>query len=294
MIVELMRRNDVVKSGLILALSWGIYSTVRALTSESVDIARENAELVRSLQDRLGIGVEAAVQGALLDENVALIANSYYLLHFPLTVVVLGVVFLRERSTVFPIVRDGLVVMTLAGLAVHLVFPLAPPRMLEGIIDATTMHGPNPYELPGSGAANQFAAMPSMHVAWAIVAGWVLIRLTTSKRYWVLGAVHPLATMFVVVVTGHHFVLDAAVGLLLAVVALAAAAYLHRTGRNPGDNNAVVHSPSTAKLARNSAISPSYPLVSHKPVLAPLTVCQHTPNRTLSHPISKVKVCNPP
>lgn len=295
---------------MILGVSWILYSSVRAVTSGSADVARENAELVHSLQETLGISIEAAVQNAILGETVALVANSYYLLHFPVTVLVLGAVFMRERRTMFPVVRDGLVLMTFVGLAVHLVFPLAPPRMLDGIADASTMHGPNPYDLPGSGAANQFAAMPSMHVAWAIVAGWVLVRLSGSTVVRAVGVLHPLATIVVVVVTGHHFVLDAIVGSLLAVVSLLGASFVHREGRRLGEKAAVVHSPSTVEMARIRAISPSYPLVAHKDSLAPLKVCKipssgrasaHDSAVTssssptgdgLSHPVVTMRTCN--
>lgn len=298
---ELLR--EVAKSVGLLSLAWGVYSMVRLLTTGSADVARTNAKMVDSFQSTLGIGIEAAVQDALLGEAVGTLANSYYLLHFPITVVLLVVLFVRHRTTVFPIVRDGLVAMTFLGLVVHLAFPLAPPRMLDGIVDASTLYGPNPYAIPGSGATNQFAAMPSMHVAWAIAAGWAIWTSTSSRLTKLVGVVHPGFTVVVVVVTGHHFLLDALVGSLFALIALAGAARYHRSRRQAGDNAEVIHSSSTVERARNRAISPSYPLVAHSQVLAPLTVCQRHRNtrspapRTrpavpLSHPIVTMRTCS--
>ncbi len=300
---ELFR--EVAKSVVILSTAWAGYSIVRLLTTGSVDVARANAEMVDSLQSALGIGIEASVQEALLGEAVGTLANSYYLLHFPATVVLLITMFVRHRATIFPVVRDGLVVMTFLGLVVHLVFPLAPPRMLDGIIDASTMYGPNPYAIPGSGAANQFAAMPSMHVAWALVAGWALWRSANTPLVKLIGIVHPALTVVVVVITGHHFLLDAIVGSFFAVVALVGAFAYHRSRTRAGDNMAVVHSSSTPQTSRNRAISPSYPLVPHNHSLAPLTVCQRLPkNRSpasrsrpavpLSHPIVTMRTCTSP
>ena len=298
---ELFR--EVAKSVVILTVAWAAYSMVRLLTTGSADVARANAVAVDSLQATLGIGIEAAIQDLMLGEVVGTLANSYYLLHFPVTLLLLVAMFVRHRTTIFPVVRDGLVAMTFFGLIVHLAFPLAPPRMLDGIVDASTMYGPNPYTIPGSGAANQFAAMPSMHVAWAIVAGWALWRSTTTRFGKVAGLLHPAFTVAVVVVTGHHFMLDAIVGSVFAVVALAGASLFHRSRRRAVDNMPVVHSSSTGERARNRAFSPSYPLVSHSQVLAPLTVCQrHPKNRSpasrtrpavpLSHPIVTMRTCS--
>ena len=276
---------------------------VRVFADGTDEAARENARLVSSFQDAIGIGVESALQAAFLGETVATIANSYYLLHFPATVLLLVVTFARSRNTVFPIVRDGLVIMTLVGVVVHLIFPLAPPRMLDGIIDASTMYGPDPYAIPGSGAANQFAAMPSMHVAWAIVAGWALFRARAGRPFRVLGLVHPVITVIVVLITGHHFVLDAVVGSVLAAVGLVVAARLHRPKGSPVEKSSDIHSSSTCELARNRAISPSYPLVAHRATMARLEVCKSLranrseqasfrPSSALSHPVVKIRACS--
>ena len=61
-----------------------------------------------------------------------------------------------------------LVVVTLGALAIHVVFPLAPPRMMPGFVDTMVLYGPNPYNSQAvQSFANQYAAMPSLHVGWA-------------------------------------------------------------------------------------------------------------------------------
>jgi len=116
--------------------------------------------------------------------------------------------------------RNSLVGCTAVALAVHLVVPMAPPRMLPGFVDVGLRFGPDPYALAGSENANQFAAMPSMHVAWALLSGYAIWQLSTGKLSKVAGIVHPLLTSLVVIVTGHHFVSDVVIGAGVGLVAL--------------------------------------------------------------------------
>jgi len=214
------RATDVATNGSVIALLWLFYSAVRSVTHGAEQVAHENAELVRAFQERLGLAIEPALQQLFLTELVGSFANVYYLLHFPLTVGLLIITFLTSRRHLFPILRDSLVIMTLVGLVVHVIFPLAPPRKLTGIVDAPALYGPNPYDLPGGDAANQLAAMPSMHVAWAIALGWALFHVRGKRHLWIVAVAHPLITLFVVLVTGHHFLADVIAGSLVAIAAI--------------------------------------------------------------------------
>jgi membrane-associated phospholipid phosphatase len=103
-------------------------------------------------------------------------------------------------------------------------YPVAPPRMLGGFTDVVaSSHALGSWH---SGAlasdANQLAAMPSLHIAWALwctVAVWRM----TARRWWrALAAVYPLVTGFAVLATGNHYVLDVLAGALLAAAVLLA------------------------------------------------------------------------
>jgi hypothetical protein len=107
---------------------------------------------------------------------------------------------------------------------VHLLMPLAPPRMLGamGMVDTGEMFGPEVYGSPAHDTlTNQYAAMPSLHVGWALAVAIALMGASRSRwrRLWLL---HPIVTLLVVVVTGNHYWLDAIVAtvLLAAVVVL--------------------------------------------------------------------------
>lgn len=212
--------SDVAQNAAILVALWASYATVRSLTQDTAATAVANATQLLEFQTRIGIDIESGIQKMVRWPAAMIAANYYYLVHFPVTVMALVVTFLRDRDRSYVILRNGLILVTGVALAVHLAVPLAPPRMLPGFIDTGALWGPDPYALPGSDGANQYAAMPSMHVAWAILAGHAFWRLNHVWGIRALAVAHPMMTSLVVIVTGHHFVTDAVIGAVLAALAL--------------------------------------------------------------------------
>ena len=84
---------------------------------------------------------------------------------------------------------------------VHTAMPLAPPRMLSslGFLDTMAAFGPSAYDGSAATVANQFAAMPSLHVGWALLIAVVVVRTARSRWRWLIVA-HPVITTLVVVV----------------------------------------------------------------------------------------------
>src|SRR5262249_55707304 len=120
--------------------------------------------------------------------------------------------------------RNVMIVITLTGMSVHLLMPLAPPRMFPdlGFVDTARVFGPASYGAgsPYKGFANQFAAMPSLHFGWALVIAWAVVIATKSRwRYLVLA--HPVITLAAIVLTANHYWLDAVVATFLFAAALA-------------------------------------------------------------------------
>lgn len=214
-------RGDIARNTAILLGLWASYAVVRSITNDSAPAAIANATQLLEFQTRLGIDIEAGVQEVIRWPTALIAANAYYLVHFPITIIALVVTFLRDRSGSFVALRNGLILVTGTALAVHLAIPLAPPRLLPGFVDTGAVFGPDPYGMPGSEGANQYAAMPSMHVAWAILVGHAVWRLRPVRVVRALALAHPVMTAVVVIVTGHHFVTDAVIGAVLAAIALA-------------------------------------------------------------------------
>ena len=125
-------------------------------------------------------------------------------------------------------VRAILVSVTAVGLVLHIAYPLAPPRMLPGFVDTIAVFGPSIYDRPGvESVANQYAAMPSLHVGWAVIVALGIYWMWTGWRRWI-GAAHAVLTTVAVVLTANHYWLDA----IVVVVLVAAATFVVR-GRRP-------------------------------------------------------------
>jgi hypothetical protein len=105
--------------------------------------------------------------------------------------------------------------------------PMAPPRMLPGFVDtlASTSSvgwwGGDASAPRGLGAlTNQLAAMPSLHVGWAVWVAWVVVTHSTRRWVRVLAVAYPIGTTLVVVATANHYLLDAVAGAAVVAVAI--------------------------------------------------------------------------
>ena len=200
-------------------LLWFGYSTVRRVTADSTKIAAENAVNLVKFQDWMGFPNEATLQGWFIDSEVLIkIANTFYfVMHFPSMIVFLVWVMVRKIEWM-PQVRASLCLATFSGLIIHLLFPLMPPRLMVsyGFIDTAKVFGPDPYSLGIAKAANEFAAMPSLHVGWALLIALAAIRILKTPARWLM-LLHPILTTIVVVITANHFWLDIIVGAILAL-----------------------------------------------------------------------------
>ncbi len=197
---------------------WVVYSSIRRITAHSVSTARDNATHLVDFQRWIGLPSEATVQRLLLPYDWVLrAANVYYLgFHFPVMITFLVWAMLWKREWM-PRVRIALIGSTLVGLIIHLAVPMAPPRMLRvsgGFIDTARVFGPDPYALGIAKAANELAAMPSLHVGWALIIALTVIAALKTPWRWLILA-HPIITAFVVIVTANHYWTDVFVGALL-------------------------------------------------------------------------------
>ncbi|MFC6883085.1 MULTISPECIES: phosphatase PAP2 family protein [Actinomadura] len=219
----------------LMATLLGLYGYGRHLADGRPDEAFGNARRLWDLERTLGLPDESSFQRwALGWDRWVRIANEYYVrVHFPASVLFMAWVwFLRRRA--WPRVRAIVVGSAAVALLVHFLYPLAPPRMLSGhgLVDLMTVYGPSAYaNEPGQGMSNQFAAMPSLHVGWALMVAWGVVRYGRG-RWRHLIVLHPVVTLLVVVLTANHYWLDGAVGAAIVLGCVAATAHLpaHRDG----------------------------------------------------------------
>jgi hypothetical protein len=183
--------------------------------------------------------------------------------------------------------RNVMVVITLAGMFVHLVLPLAPPRMFPhlGFVDTAKVFGPASYGAgsPYKGFANQFAAMPSLHFGWALVIAWaVVVAAGIHSRWRYLVILHPVLTLAAIVLTANHYWLDAVVATILFGAALAVDHLIQRRHAQRALRTVAGAVPArVARSARSSSDSPSMyrPAAPRVPASRSATCCRASRTR---------------
>lgn len=200
----------------LLALCLWVYNLIRNAAPEKVGVAMDHAEDVQRLQDRLHISVELSFNRFVAaHEPIAQVMNYYYAtLHFVVTAAVLVWLF-KAHPRRYSGARTVLFVTSMVALFGFWLFPLAPPRLAGmGYVDTLKVfHTWGSFATPEvANNSNQYAAMPSLHTAWAVWCGLCLV--LCARRTWVraLGALYPAVTVVVIVGTANHFVLDAVAG----------------------------------------------------------------------------------
>ncbi|MET9319152.1 phosphatase PAP2 family protein [Streptomyces sp. NPDC003038] len=226
-------RRRLIRELLLVAALFTAYKAGRMLSTGRTDEAFRNAARVWDAERTLRLPGEGAIQRLLLHGDALVhTANTYYAgVHFPATALFLVWLYVR-RPGHYLWARRVLAVVTGAALALHLAFPLAPPRMLGAahLVDTGQVYGPTVYRAAPAAdtLANQFAAMPSLHFGWALMLALGMIAATpaqtppggTPTRWRVLWLLHPLLTLLVVVGTANHYWLDAIVAAVLLGAAL--------------------------------------------------------------------------
>ncbi len=257
---------------LLVAALYGAYELSRGLGDVNVGSAVSNGRAILHLEQVWHLAPERVLNEALEHATWIAVAASYFysVMHYIVTPVVLVWMYRKHRDH-YGSARTALAISTVLGLIGYLLLPTAPPRMLahSGLRD--TLADTQGYgwwggegSVPrGLGAlTNQFAAMPSLHVGWAIWCG-VLVAVYARRR-WVklLGITYPIATTFVVMATGNHYLLDAIAGAVtMAAGALLAAALPRRSSGPPlgpeGEplDNGVAGRPTRAVRAAATAAS---------------------------------------
>jgi hypothetical protein len=149
---------------------------------------------------------------------------AYATLHYLVTPVVL-IWLWRTRPDSYVSARRTLTAATLLGLIGFAAFPLAPPRMLLGFGDTMAQFGQ--YGWWGTAASapkglgaltNQYAAMPSLHVGWALWCGWQVSKYARRRTIRLLAIAYPVVMVLVVMSTANHYLADAAAGFVVLVL----------------------------------------------------------------------------
>jgi PAP2 superfamily len=168
-----------------------------------------NARVVNAISSQLGDSFARPMNAWLAAHPIAGSAAAwYYMMLQGAVTAIVGLVLIWRRAPSFGVHRNALLACNLVGLIAFWLYPVAPPRMLRGYHDITASMVPFFSRMVEGKAADQFAATPSLHVAWAI---WVAVAVSAVVRKPVLQALvwlYPVATIIDVIATANHYWLD--------------------------------------------------------------------------------------
>jgi len=211
-----------------LAIMFTLYAVWRLankLSLMQLDGALWRGRWLWDLQRAWHLPSEVTVQQMILTHPLIVqFANVYYAVaHVPAMILFLIWLFAWHRPR-YPQLRNALALTTGACLLIQQI-PVAPPRLIPelGVVDTPLLYHQSVYGPIGTGIAAQLSALPSVHVAWALLVGIGAVMVSGSRWRWLILA-HPILTCWVVVATGNHYWVDG----ILAALLLAAALFAQR------------------------------------------------------------------
>jgi hypothetical protein len=213
---------------LLLVAGYLVYTLARLLADDDRMTAIKHAATMIPVEKALGLAWEPASNAFLAAHELLGVFASYWYatLHYLVTPAVLFLLW-KFRPESYSRARTALIVATGLALAIYISFPVAPPRLMDNYVDilSSTSHwgwwGADASAPRGlGGSTNELAAMPSMHVGWAVWSAWAVGHLTSDTRLKILAWLYPIGTAVVVVATGNHWTLDVVAGAALVVLAL--------------------------------------------------------------------------
>jgi len=208
------------------------YNLVRGLVDGNGYKPFGDAMKIINLERVLHVFVEPSIQAWTSNSHLLMdIADwSYLNAHFFVTLGALTFIYVRRNDS-FYFVRNALMVAMAIALVGYWLYPTAPPRLMPewGFTDSISQlvtGGTGWIDNGPAGAfANMYAAVPSMHVCFALIIGWSMARLVRRRASEIAWGLYPLFITFVVVATGNHYFTDVLLG---ALTAGAAALVAHR------------------------------------------------------------------
>ena len=219
--------RDLLHQLLLFCGAYWLYRIVRGMTDGRVAEAFGNARELIGLERALGLFVEPAVHAWASGTDWVIDGASwlYVNTHFTITTLTLAFIYLRRNQS-FYFIRNMFIVAMGIALVLYAAYPTAPPRFMPewGFTDSVARF----TGLTGEGSSadalyNPFAAVPSMHVAFALMLGVPMSRLAKRRGVKALWLTYPALVSFVVVATANHWWFDAFSGALTATVAAVAA-----------------------------------------------------------------------
>lgn len=217
------------EAAIVLAL-FALWQVANSLTHTHTAGAFAHGRAIWNAERWLHLPSETSMQRLLLGHHALVqVANIYYAAaHVPGMVIFLAWLWARHRDHYLHW-RNVMVLFTAMALLIETI-PVAPPRLIghTGLVDTAMAYGQSVYGFVGSSFADQYAALPSIHVGWAVLIAVAVVRCGRGWARWVVAIGHGLGTFLVVVVTANHYWLDG-----VSAIAVLALAYVAERGLRP-------------------------------------------------------------
>lgn len=200
-------------------LAYVVYTVARFFTIGDLADATQNAHWIVDLQNAVGLGVESSVQNAVDGTWVLWVLNRLYLIA-QLGVIPAVLIFLYNRSwAIYATLRNTILATWLLSVPVYGLFPVAPPRLAGiGIEDTiTSQTGMSLTSNFSTSFFNELAAVPSLHVGFAVAVGFALFAALKNPILRAIALLWGPVVALAVVATGNHFVFDAVAGIAAAI-----------------------------------------------------------------------------
>ena len=225
---------DVVRQVVLFTAAYQLYRLVRGLADDpgSAEAAFSNARDLIHAEQALNIFVEPSVQAFISGQEWLLDGSAWMYINAQTSITIGALAWLYLfRNASFYFVRNMFLVAFCVALVGYAVFPTAPPRFFPewGFFDAVSdFTGVRQDSATINELFNPYAAVPSMHVGFALMISVPLARLVRWRPMKIFWALYPLLVVFVIVVTANHFIADAVLGALAAGLGALAAHGLAR------------------------------------------------------------------
>ncbi len=217
------------------AAVFAVYQHTEHYAYSLIEGAQERAVWIWALEQKLHLPSELVIQQWALPFPLLVRAINAYYAGLHLTSMTAFLVWMWWRHKAYYVLACVTVAATTLACVTLQHVAVAPPRLVPdlGFVDTGLTYRQSMYGPAGSGIADQLAAMPSIHVAWAGIIAAFGVAVSTSRWRWLLAA-HFALTFLVVVATANHWWLDGVAGLALAAAVAAVARRILPPGPDRG------------------------------------------------------------
>jgi len=212
---------------MVVAGVWWAYDIINNFNSLRVATALSHGSAIVRVETALHLDPERRLNRWLAAHLLVgrWVGDYYGIAHFAVTAAVLGYVWWRHPHR-YRVLRNALLGINVIGFFVFWAYPVAPPRMLAGLgfVDVAAAA----HSLGASGGAlaaqaNEYASMPSLHVAWALWCTFAVSAVRKDRPARVVAVGYAAVTVVVAMATANHYFLDAVAGAATAAAAASAA-----------------------------------------------------------------------